>query len=480
MLMLAPVIALGLAGCSAAENLTEGSNPGDVIVSLDGSSSLKTTETASADEIQKFTIPFGDDMVVNATLQPTPEISKSTKAAVMSALDAGVKYRVVVYNSSGVVVKDMVCTYAPGTAVPITGLDVGATYTFVVYSVNSTSSVPTVTGTTLSVAKLSSVSGDLMYFKTQATVSGSSATKISVTMQHMFSQITSYFNAGSFGGIINAVSAPTISPNRASADVKLADSSVVYNGSATTASVVLSSGLGTSSAVSSPTLLINPATSTGSFSIPSITVNNSTSSVNLSNVKINPRYKYDLKMNFNIPCTQAVGTGMIDGDGFAKPLTVMAPAADYGFFFDIYYLDNSFNMKINGTQLAVKELQFEIPSNFLDPLKQNVRFADGSYWQDGTVPSIWTLNGSASAGKPILRVVISKTGAISLYGSKASYNAAGYGLLPLTQRSDKWQSFNTVTWNISGSNTVYISQQQINVTKITGAGYGSKIITCPN
>jgi hypothetical protein len=357
-------------------------------------------------------------------------------------------------------------------------LDGGATYTFVVYSVNSTTSLPSITGTTLSASQLQAISGDLMYFKTQATVSGNSPTNIPVTMQHMFSQITSYFNAGSFGGIVNAVSAPLIAPHRTSANVNLSDSTVIYNGGASTALVSLSSGLGTSSVVSNPTLVINPSTTTGTYTISSITVNGSTGSVTLPNIKIKPRYKYDLKMDFDIPCTQAVGTGVIDGDGYSKPLTVSAPSADYGFVFDIYYLDNSFNMKVNGVQLAKKEIQFEIPVDITDPLKQNIRFADGSYWQDGTVPSIWTLNGSASEGKPILRVVVSKTGAVSLYGSKASYNEPGYGLLPLTLRGDQGQYFNTVTWNTAGTNTVYISQQKINITKITGSGYGTKIIPC--
>lgn len=35
------------------------------------------------------------------------------------------------------------------------------------------------------------------------------------------------------------------------------------------------------------------------------------------------------------------------------------PATDFGFVFDIYKLDNSFNLTINGTQMASKEINFQ-------------------------------------------------------------------------------------------------------------------------
>jgi hypothetical protein len=88
------------------------------------------------------------------------------------------------------------------------------------------------------------------------------------------------------------------------------------------------------------------------------------------------------------------------------------PATDFGFVFDIYTLDNSFNLTINGTKMATGEIQFERGSS----PAQNIRFADGTAWQDGTIAAIYNMKGTE--GKPLVRVVISKDGTISMFGSK--------------------------------------------------------------
>ena len=77
--------------------------------------------------------------------------------------------------------------------------------------------------------------------------------------------------------------------------------------------------------------------------------------------------------------------------------------------FDIFSLDNSFNLQINGTDLA-GELQFQAaPGNF-------ARFLDGfGYGEDGN-PQIYTLTGSP--GSPILRVVVDELGQFNLFGSR--------------------------------------------------------------
>ena len=253
---------------------------------------------------------------------------------------------------------------------------------------------------------------------------------------------------------------------------------MTYNNEKTAGAEVSFGSLGTgvSSITSTPTLVINPTTSSGTYEIGSITVNNSTNSVVLQNVKINPGYKYNLNLNFKIPCTQNVGTnGVFDVDASSDPQTVLAPAANYGFVFDIYYLDNSFNMEINGTKLATTELQFQRNDK---TLPENVKFADGSYWEDGTVPAIWNLNpvGANYVPLPVIRVVISKDGAVSMYGVKKNPKVDPT-LYPLALDTDKTQ-FNTITWNSSEQNTVIITQYPIPPTRMIGYGYGKQIIPC--
>lgn len=100
-------------------------------------------------------------------------------------------------------------------------------------------------------------------------------------------------------------------------------------------------------------------------------------------------------------------------DGVAQDFSF--PATDFGFVFDIYSLDNSFNLTINGVQLAVNEIQFQV-GNATYP--QNIKFQDGSAWQYGGIPPIYNMTGTKDT--PLVRVVIGKDGSVSMFGSKVS------------------------------------------------------------
>src|SRR5690606_30953890 len=88
-----------------------------------------------------------------------------------------------------------------------------------------------------------------------------------------------------------------------------------------------------------------------------------------------------------------------------------------------YELDNSFNMDINGMMLATQEIEFQQNQT------QNIRFADGSIWEQGGIVDIWRMRGEP--GKPIVRVVIAPNGKVSMYGSKTSSSNNDYRLQAL-------------------------------------------------
>lgn len=161
-------------------------------------------------------------------------------------------------------------------------------------------------------------------------------------------------------------------------------------------------------------------------------------------------------------CTEDVlGNAFSTTDG--NPVTFSQPATDFGFVFDIYTLDNSFNLNINGTQLSTQEIQFStaVP---------NIRFADGSVYGSGGVPEIWQIIGTTSA--PSVRVNISATGAVTLFGSKVS----GGPLFPLELYNGA--TFNTITWNVASANMVTATQVVVGPTYMTGYGSGKKIVPC--
>lgn len=149
---------------------------------------------------------------------------------------------------------------------------------------------------------------------------------------------------------------------------------------------------------------------------------------------------------------------------------ITQPPTNAGFTFDIFELDNSFNMEINGVLMAVEELEFQISGT----AGQTVRFADGSYWEDGTIEDIWKLRGTTN--KPIVRVVIDASGNISLYGSKVSHTHPEYELEPLILVNGN--AFNTIVWNTSSNNEIEVIQSVIGDTVMDGYGSGKNLIPC--
>lgn len=162
-------------------------------------------------------------------------------------------------------------------------------------------------------------------------------------------------------------------------------------------------------------------------------------------------------------CTESVVNQPFSSTG-GTTVSFSAPAADLGFIFDVYTLDNSFNLNINGVSLATNEIQFQ--SNQTD----NIRFVDGSRYGIGGVPEIYAMTGTAT--NPLIRIVIQKNGSINLYGSKSSNGP----LFPLELYGGN--SLNIITWNQTGSNSIVLSQIVVGATHITGNGNGVKSGFC--
>ncbi len=184
---------------------------------------------------------------------------------------------------------------------------------------------------------------------------------------------------------------------------------------------------------------------------------------------------YDANIN---ACDEEICTEPVAGEPFSwnypngtpSPVTrtFTQPATNYGFVLDIYSLDNSFNLNINGTNIAASEIEFQSDSTPAPGI--NVRFADGDEYETDTEGDIWEMTGTAA--NPLIRVVINPDGTIALFGSKTS----GGPLFPLELFNGN--SLNTITWNNGGTNTIIATQNVVNVTSISGSGYGLNIVPC--
>lgn len=147
--------------------------------------------------------------------------------------------------------------------------------------------------------------------------------------------------------------------------------------------------------------------------------------------------------------------------------TFNQPPTNYGFVLDIYTLDNSFNMEINGTNIATEEIEFQSAGTS----GINIRFIDGDEYETNTEGDIWEMTGTEE--NPLIRVVINSSGTIALFGSKTS----GGPLFPLELIHGN--SLNTIVWNDGAPNTIVTTQNVEGITSISGNGYGLNITACP-
>ncbi|OCW71933.1 hypothetical protein [Elizabethkingia anophelis] len=493
------VLSLATTSCRSAEssisdNTTTINSVYNVQVNLAGIESEEETPIFQASagknivattSPQQTKIPLGDDSFVMATLTPQSNTSSLSSQALASVnpraatppteLGTGIRYKVAVYDNNGNYVTEKEFVYKIGETDGFL-LNGGQNYTFVAYSVNSTSSTPSINnGGTLANAKLSGISGDLMYFKKNMTVTGNGVNNLDIVLKHQYSQITTKLDARQVGNI-SAITNATISPANSSADISFATNALTYNGSIS--QPVSFSAQNLPIVTSSATQVISNTTTTGQLNLGTVTVDGVSKSMTIDKLKITPGVRYNLNLRLG-PCRQDINPVPFSvKDGVTQTFTM--PATDFGFVFDIYKLDNSFNLTINGTQMATKEINFQ--GN--DGATRTVRFADGTVYGSDVVPAllrpaalpanrtyeIWDLEGTPSA--PLVRVVISKDGKISLFGSKSS----GGALEPLELYNGN--TLNNIKWNTTGTNTVTATQSVINITYMSGNGTGKQIVTC--
>jgi len=485
-----------------------GENESNAVGQKQGSTKASTAAN-DASEVQEMTVPFGNSSSIDVVLTNSSATavnkglvaSSGTKAATTAQvteknLDKDVKYKVVVYDSQGNYVTEKTYSYGGEAAAEGIALNPGKTYTFVAYSTNSTSTIPSISNqSTLSSASLNNISGDLMYFANTLKVN-KGVNNLDVVLKHRFSQIiTTLTMDANMTGAITKLENAVFKPSHTSANLKLSDEALSYNGlnDAGVQAQFPALGIGLRTVVSTPSLLIHPATNAGTLKLGSLTIDGETkSNVSIPNVKINPGQKYDLKLNFKT-CTQDVTSnglnwsypavvengktgikinGVFHPSGTTISQNFNAPAADYGFVFDITELDNAFNMEVNGVKLAKNEIQFEVGASS----SQNIRFLDGSKYAGNNVETnrridqVYNMKGTAA--NPLIKLVISRTGKVTMFGSKVN----GGPLYELVLYNGN--SFNTFPWGSTQSNDVKVTQLVDGRTIIKGVGAGKKKIPC--
>ncbi|MDV4071245.1 hypothetical protein CMT45_05925 [Elizabethkingia anophelis] len=468
-----------------------------------------------------------DDKALVATLTPViPSLSTMAKAssgamaAVTPITGSNIKYRMIVYKTSdGSRIGSKTYTINAGVSVPDDGNDLyldhtAGNYSFVILSYG-TNVLPADVAGSLGSASLTGISGDsdLMYFRKDNVTLVKGSNPLNAVLQHMFSQITVKLDATNVspGNGIQSITPATISRHRtANNSINLSDGTIAYSATDIGSRTLDFSGNATTSAVwtAKPALIVNPGT--GGAEAPALTLTNMTVGAKVKTQTINgllvkPGAKYNLNITFK--CTSDAlptynftmsdpGGGSRNGNVITQRFTPDAPAADAGFTFEVYKLDNSFNLSINSQNISNNEVQFEYISQG-QTYPQNIRFkSDRALWGISPgVSQIYNMDGTTTAPKTsIAQIIIATDGTVTMMGRRSltlplepiemydpntgTPSGTGSARAISIAKTATVVPFNKVTWNSTATNVVIASMIIQNATALEAFGHGSKIIPC--
>lgn len=444
---------------------------------------------------------------------------KESSSAALKELGANIKYKLLVYNQNGKLVASKDYTYRQETLESSIVLNTYDTFTFVVVSARSTSTLPVIENINdLSTAKIKNVNADLLYWKSLPKKLNKGQNFLAALLKPKFSEITTTIRMDqTMTGSITAISQPIFKPVAQSVTLNLSDGGLSYGAINTAGKGVTFFALGNSglrTITSEPTTLVHSQTSAATLQFGSITVDGETkSNITVAGLSIKPGRRYNLILTLKT-CTEAVNglngfnwefeeatkwINLIKYSGiYFKPpgsstttfkkngeiisFEFVESGADYGFIYDIMELDNAFNLEINGTPLVGNsvtegEIQFQ---NNAALTTQNIEFEDGSQYQsvgNTSIPSnkrvkaIWEFKGTEA--KPTVRVVIGRNGDVLIYGSKTDQGE----LFPLRLKNNL--KFNKINWKGgSEKNVIKATSRVEGKTVMKSKGSGRKKVSC--
>lgn len=278
------------------------------VAQKNGSSSMSAS-TLKDNATQTNTVQLNKDFYLKAELtaetSPNNSSPKNTplKAAVNAPIATNIIYKIAVFDENGLFVLDR--NYARGQETPNSGLqlDAGKTYTFIVYSINSTTTIPNITFTDSNNRTLANASvdisgvSDFMYFKRDMPLVSESVNYLDVILKHKLSQITTTIDASLTGYNINSVNS-NFTPHNSTANIKLVDGNITRTGTVGNVPLVFPT-LNSAIVTSNPTIINANATSNSSFTIASISVGSLTQTniTPFTDLIISPGVKYNMKLN---------------------------------------------------------------------------------------------------------------------------------------------------------------------------------------
>ncbi|MCA5006604.1 fimbrillin family protein [Sphingobacterium bovistauri] len=340
-------------------------------LALEKSSNTKTA--TSAPEVLE--IPINKNLSAYVTLdEEKNDISQKKHnslnkigASEITQITAGVQYGILVYEGDDLIPNGQRIFTAgqEATALPFT-LDGGKTYTFIGYSRNSTTSIPTVSNSSkLSTAQINDETGDLLFVKKQQEVSTGN-NNLSITLKHQFTRVTTQLKVGTtFEGVIQQVQSGTFAKSREKASLKLFNGMITYSATEQTSTISFPTiaAAGVTSIQSSSNLLIaDDSNNVVTYTFPSIKVNDIIGTIPATSFSMQAGKKYNLIITLDVPCVLNNPTISFETkNGIPYSTNV---SSNHSIKVNFRKLDNSFNIIFGNTPLF--EARYKTRSRTLD------------------------------------------------------------------------------------------------------------------
>jgi hypothetical protein len=254
----------------------------------DGSSTVakaSTSNTAAASSVQSFSVPFNDDLVVQATLSEVSNLSATgLRASAKAATGVGAitafngDYTVRVYKQGNSTL--LTTVNCIGGSSNKFELDPGA-YKFIVSSYGN----PSATG----------ADKDPLWQEINQTIT-SGTNVLDIVLKHKLTQVTVKFDAGS-GRTISAIGGGTIEPNFANYTFDEVSGVVTFVGASSTKSLTFPTLASAQVWTSNATMIAVGTTTAGKVRLDPVTINGIVGNVELTGLSLKQGVQYTLALN---------------------------------------------------------------------------------------------------------------------------------------------------------------------------------------
>ncbi len=289
---------------------------------------------AKGGSIQRQTIQLNKDLTLTAELIPeepsqqkqinVPSTRSTLTGVETGDLAMGIVYKVVIYDTNGNYMTERNYIHGQEDSTQELMLDGGNSYTFIVYSINTTdlSSLPPVTFSDMSNKTLATSSitspilflNDVMYFRKDMEVSGNGTNYLDVVLKHKMSLITTTIDASATNYIISVVNSE-IGTTNTGASMQLLDGNITRSGSSGQRSLVFSD-LNTTIVKANPVILNTNAITNGRIIFSKLTMTSAQGATitqnnfSVNNLTIVPGVKYNLNLTVTPNDTYLVYAGI--------------------------------------------------------------------------------------------------------------------------------------------------------------------------